>query len=425
MVGWVKESDINTADSPENKNLSGFTVRANGNALDKTQGLVRALEGFIDSMVEPVLLVTPNGQVVGVNAAAAEWFGIKYPLTYSRVKIDYVELIQGICVDQDQLMAKDLPVNAALREGVACSSAVTLHLATRGVLITKMIATPVRDEEGRMACVVLQIHDITEKVRYNRARDEFLYIASHELRNPLGVARGLIQLIQMRFKQRAELTPRLVDYLPGCVSKNWADLFDFQKDIEQLNGVLRNIDQMSQVIYELLDISRLESGRLHLNNRPLELIQLVEEVSRKMQTTTNRHQIKNTTVKTQFNQGQCWVFGDSFRLEQVMVNLIANAIKYSPAGGVIEVSLRKDGDQVIFSVSDRGIGISQEDQQRLFEKFYRVSHSNGVVEEGLGLGLYISTQIIKEHGGKLWVTSELGQGSTFSFSLLEDDEMEQ
>ena len=171
------------------------------------------------------------------------------------------------------------------------------------------------------------------------------------------------------------------------------------------------IDRLTNIINELLDVSRIQTGRLELNLEPTSLRNLIEETCENIQATVVDHKIKCYGDELDI------INIDKYRTGQVLVNLLTNAVKYSPSGGEVEMEYKNRPDDVLVSVRDQGIGIPEEYHDRIFERFYRVYDKNEKTFPGLGMGLYISSEIIKKHGGRIWVESKEGEGSTFYFTL--------
>ncbi|HSY47290.1 MAG TPA: ATP-binding protein [Thermoanaerobaculia bacterium] len=223
----------------------------------------------------------------------------------------------------------------------------------------------------------------------SRLKDEFLSIASHELRTPVTSIKGYTQLAKTLIREN-----------------------DLRTSEEYLDIALDQIDRMSRLILELLDVSRIETGRLEIRREPISWTTFVSDV-------VHRHHIALSERRFQLSLpvGHKRVLGDRDRLEQVLGNLMENAVKYSPDGSEILVSVEDRGDQVVTSVADRGIGIPTDELGQVFERFHRGRHVSSTNYGGLGLGLYITKQIVERHGGAIWVDSREGQGTTFSFSL--------
>lgn len=223
----------------------------------------------------------------------------------------------------------------------------------------------------------------------SRLKDEFLSIASHELRTPVTSIKGYTQLAKTLIHEN-----------------------DLRTSEEYLDIALDQIDRMSRLILELLDVSRIETGRLEIRREPIPWTTFVSDV-------VHRHHTAVSERRFQLNLpvGHKRVLGDRDRLEQVLGNLMENAVKYSPEGSEILVSVDDRGEQILTSVADRGIGIPTDELGQVFERFHRGRQVSSTNYGGLGLGLYITKQIVERHGGAIWVESREGQGTTFSFSL--------
>jgi signal transduction histidine kinase/CHASE3 domain sensor protein len=223
----------------------------------------------------------------------------------------------------------------------------------------------------------------------SRLKDEFLSIASHELRTPVTSIKGYTQLAKTLIRENDLVTSE-----------------------EYLDVALDQIDRMSRLILELLDVSRIETGRLEIRREPIPWSTFVYDVVHRHHTAVSERRFQlNVPVSNKR------IIGDRDRLEQVLGNLMENAVKYSPDGSEILVSLEQRDDQLVTSVADRGIGIPTDELGQVFERFHRGRQVSSTNYGGLGLGLYITKQIVERHGGTIWVESREGQGTTFSFSL--------
>ncbi len=223
----------------------------------------------------------------------------------------------------------------------------------------------------------------------SRLKDEFLSIASHELRTPVTSIKGYTQLAK------------------SLIQEN-----DLHTSIEYLNVALDQIDRMSRLILELLDVSRIETGRLEIKHEPIEWVEFVRRVVERYRYAGHQ---RGFTLK--LPEDLCDVEGDRDRLEQVLGNLLENAIKYSPEGTSVAVEVRRDGDRIQTAITDQGIGIPGDELGQVFERFHRGRQVSSTNYGGLGLGLYISRQIVERHGGSIWVESQQGEGATFFFTL--------
>ncbi len=251
-------------------------------------------------------------------------------------------------------------------------------------------------EGGKPVRMVGTVHDITdrrlaeEQVRQAlRLRNEFLSVASHELKTPVTLLKGYSQILTSKARQKGD-----------------------QEMVKPLEIIDRQVNRMAQLIEDLLDISRIESGKMPFDMAPLDLGAVTEEVIGEV-----RASYPDFELRTHIPTASVWVRGDKLRLQQVITNLLLNAVKYS--GGFREVDLRlcREDGQAVVSVSDRGIGIPVEQQPQVFELYFRGANAPTNNYGGLGLGLYISRGIVERHGGAMRLVSEVGKGSTFSFTL--------
>lgn len=237
-------------------------------------------------------------------------------------------------------------------------------------------------KKGRKNLFYVQIqHDVTKQKLTEQRRKDFLSMASHEIKTPITTLKLLSQTIFKRVKSKVNLSE--------------VKIFE------------RELDRLTNLVNQMLNLAQLETGKMHLNLEQIELVELFGEVIKKMEFLLEGRKIIFDSQET------VTILGDRYRLEQVLINLINNAIKYSEENTSITIGATKENDRVIVSVSDQGKGIEKDKLHRLFEKYYQVDPKN----IGFGLGLYISKRIIAKHRGKIWAESKLGMGSTFYFSL--------
>jgi signal transduction histidine kinase len=241
------------------------------------------------------------------------------------------------------------------------------------------------------ATVVCKNHrrSIIALIDSKQRNDRFLAIASHELRTPLTSMKGYIEVLERRLKRSTQ--PELTVYT-----------IKLDDQLSRMSGMIR----------DLLDVSKIQSGQLEIRRERLSINSVVEQSIEEVQALTNRHQIlvsgwANTPV-----------MGDPVRLCQVIVNLLSNAIKYSPTSDRVMIRVSETRDKVIVSVRDFGIGVPEEERASIFEPYFRSQHTQREdVPGGLGMGLYISQEIVRWHGGRIWLDDREEQGSTFSFIL--------
>jgi signal transduction histidine kinase len=236
----------------------------------------------------------------------------------------------------------------------------------------------------------------------DQLKSQFLSIASHELKTPLTALSGFVQMMLRRVRKRMER---------GQPSpEEWRH--EQQAVVEQMEVVDQQARKLGRLVDDLLDVSRIQSGRVTFDFAPVDLLRLAQEVAGRMQLITAEHQID-----VRAGPGAVTLSADRDQLEQVLNNLLANAIKYSPEGGSILVELRPTEDEMILSVRDQGVGIAAAERENIFDLFYRSQKQRGSRVGGMGVGLYISREIVSRHGGRIWVESEAGAGSTFYVAL--------
>lgn len=220
---------------------------------------------------------------------------------------------------------------------------------------------------------------------------EVTSVISHQLKTPLSAIKSALEVIEK------------------------GDLGALTKDQKEYIGLaLENVERMITLVKDLLDASRIEEGRMHLSLESTDLVALVRRVVDDVRVFA---EAKNTSITLEAEDGIPAIMIDGIKIQEVVNNLIMNAIKYSKGKGKVTISLKKDGKNILFSCSDNGIGIAEADRAKMFGKFYRSPRVSALAPDGSGLGLYISKAIIELSGGKIWFESEVDKGTTFSFTL--------
>lgn len=220
-------------------------------------------------------------------------------------------------------------------------------------------------------------------------RNQFLSIASHELKTPITLLRGYSQILSRQAEKKNDIVA-----------------------LRPLQVIDRQIERMTRLIDDLLDVSRIESGAIEFQMAPFDLVEALREVVGEVAVYS-----PGFDLRLQDGAGELWVSGDRQRIQQVMTNLMTNAIKYASDRREADVHVTRDGDQAVVLVKDYGIGIPQEQQAQVFERYFRGANASANNYGGLGMGLYISRYIIRRHHGSISVESEQGKGSTFTFTL--------
>lgn len=261
--------------------------------------------------------------------------------------------------------------------------------------------SPVRTQEGNFLGVVTILRDVTKEVEADRAKSEFISTVSHELRTPMTAIKGYTELLYG--KTVGSINP----------------------EQEQFLGIIKsNTDRLTALIDDLLDISRIETGRMRFDPKPVQVGDVIAEV---ISALAGQAEAKNLALTYEVVGGMPKIMGDQDRLNQVLTNLIGNAIHYTPEDGEIKVRTYPVEGAIRVDVQDTGIGVASEELGRIFERFYRANHPVVQESSGTGLGLSIVRMFIEMHGGRVWVESELDHGSTFTFILplpVQDEERE-
>ena len=330
---------------------------------------------ILGSMVEGVAVVDIRERLVFANPAFAEILGLDVPPTAGSALVEVVrqtELLEAV----RQVLHGEPSVHAEIVTGTLKPR----HFATT--------VAAVRAVETTGAVAVL--HDITELRRLERVRRDFVANVSHELRTPLTAIQGFAETL-----------------LGGAVE-------DPQNRGRFLEIILDHARRLARLTEDLLRLSQIEADRTDLEGQQLTAAALIESCA---ETTRMRAARKDITLIADAPVNLPEIAGDYRRLAEVLQNLLDNAVQYTPSGGRISFGAAQSGSDVIFTVADTGIGIPQADQMRIFERFYRVDAARSREAGGTGLGLSIAKHLVEAHGGRIWVESEVGQGSQFHFSV--------
>lgn len=342
----------------------------NARLYERVENERRTLSAILDSSAEAVVVTDPAGRLLLANRSAQQNLGIENRMA----PLAEVVLHPGLLAFLEQAAAEEGTVS----EQVRLEDGRTLSVSV----------APVRDREGRTIGHVAVMHDITHLVELDEMKNRFVSTVSHDLKAPLTAIRGYTELLRT----------------VGPLNEEQA-LFS-----ERILEVTR---EMAHLINNLLDLGKIEAGL----GCEFQAVDLGEVLIGAKYNLALPAQQKGLLVEVEVPAGLPKVRGDLYRLQQVMANLVGNAIKYTPAGGRIWIRAEERPDEVQVSVSDTGIGISPADLPRVFEKFFRARDPRAGDEEGSGLGLAIVKSIVTEHGGRVWVESTLGKGSTFYFTL--------
>jgi PAS domain S-box-containing protein len=331
----------------------------------------------LEHVDDGVFLVDDAGAIQHWNPAAAAITG----LPPSAV------LGQGADAVLPDWLAVGPTIPVALVPGPGSTDARTLPFVIEGREVWLSISG-VAFEDG----IVYAFRNLTEERALDELKGEFVATVSHELRTPLAAIYGSAQTL-------------LRDDI----------VIDEDKRQRLLQVIAQESERLSRVAADILLANRIDSGRLHLDTRPLDVAHLAEDVIDRMQSCIAERE--DVTLEIVASQPGSFVAGDEDKLRQVLINLVDNAVKYSPDGGAVEVRVESDGACLRVSVSDEGLGIPHGEQQRIFGKFYRVDPQLSRGVGGTGLGLYICRELVRRMDGRLTVSSKEGEGSTFVVEL--------
>lgn len=335
----------------------------------------------VENTKDLITLLDPQGTLLYISPSWKSMLGYTPEDLIGKQK--YTELVHP----EDLSTARET-VQQALNGKIMMSSSLRIKHKKGNWVLLESIGSAVFDEQDRPSMVVMTSHDVTERTELERRKDDFISMASHELKTPVTSMTMFIQLLQ-RYNAEEGDTHAL----------------------SLLEKMDKQMKKMTKLIGDLLDLSKIQAGRLEFRKEVFIINDLVKEIVDTLQPTTNKHKfIVGEKIEEK-------VFADRDRIGQVLINLITNAIKYSPRADKIVISSTVQKNEVVLHIRDFGIGITARDQEKIFERFFRAEGANERTYPGFGIGLYISQEIIKKHNGTIWVSSEKGKGSTFSFSL--------
>jgi len=251
----------------------------------------------------------------------------------------------------------------------------------------------------------LELKEANRKIQEaDRAKTEFLSIVSHELRTPLTAVLGFAKIKSKRLDKSIFPNLRLED---DTVKES------VLKVKNNINTIISEGVRLTDLINDLLDVTKIEEGKIEWDMEPVSVAEIIELAADITNRSFERHGLE---LECDIEDGLPEVAGDKYRLEQVLINLLSNALKFTE-DGYIRCRAWMIDDEILISVKDTGGGISERDQERVFEKFRQIGTASKGKSRGTGLGLPICKEIVNRHGGRIWVESELGKGSTFSFTL--------
>jgi PAS domain S-box-containing protein len=348
-------------------------------ARQKFEESEKLLQTIINGSTAVIYMKDLKGKYITVNSQYEKLFNVSRKNVKGKTDYDILpkEIAQTVrSNDQQVLQAKK---TLEWEEVIPLKDGLHTYLSVK---------FPLFDANNQPYAVCGISTDITERKELEKRKDDFINMASHELKTPV-----------TSMKVFNQITKKLAT--KGEIKRS---LYYFSKIDDQMN-------KLSKLIGELLNLSRIQAGKLELQKEAFDLDHLIKDTVENVKTTTTKHTLQ---IKGKIRMQ---IFADPDRVGQVLINLLTNAIKYSPQGGKIIVTVENKDDVVLIAVQDFGIGIAKENQAKIFDRFYQVTDPAEKTFPGLGIGLYIAAEIIKRHGGTIQVKSAKGKGSTFSFTL--------
>lgn len=346
------------------------------------------VDAVIHNLAEGVMVVDKSGKVLLMNPAAEKLLGVKQadkvgkPVTEDLKEDQLVSMTSGNLKDPESTSKK--------------VEVISLNDETKKVL--QASTAVIENEDGQTVGMVSVLSDVTRQKQLEELKDKFVANVSHELRTPLvAIEKSLALILE---KELGDVTP------------------EQQKFLEIAR---RNIGRLSRLINDLLDVSKLEAGKMNLKHELVSVKDTVQPVLATLQTWAGD---KKISLKMELSDEKMTIDADSDRLTQVLTNLAGNAMKFTPEGGTITIDAKEgsgdpqiEGGYIEIGVRDTGIGIAKEDQEKIFQKFEQVSLAQPQGVSSTGLGLTIVKEIVELHGGRIWVESTPGKGSRFAFRL--------
>jgi PAS domain S-box-containing protein len=360
------------------------------------------LHTVLDQLPEGIVLVEARtGKVRYANSAAADMLGftlphlIGTPLNQSALRSPY-----GLSGQHQQSVFRwNFALIHALWGKKVTNQEIIITRPDGSEIVVLSSAAPIRMPNGLIREAVLVFQDITSLKQLEHQKNEFFAVTNHELRTPLTSILGFTEL------------------LLGYPTQGTEEMYEYA-----IGSIAQECEYLARLLDDLLEVSRLEYGRLDLKRRYQDLLVPLTQIVNKRIQINNRHHL-HFKLEELAPEEQLMGWFDLLRIEQIVRNLLSNAVKYSATGSAIEIGARPHRDalgraqEVVLWVKDEGIGIATRDLPHIFERFYRAGSLETSSVSGFGIGLYLTKQLVKEHEGRIWVESRVGQGSTFFVAL--------
>jgi len=338
----------------------------------------KRLHSILSYMTDGVLATNRRGQIIMINDMAKRQLGVERDDALNQnilelLKIEEEYELRDLITQSPELMIYSQNVNGEY-----------ISLRVRFALI--------RRESGFISGLVAVLHDTTEQEKEERERRLFVSNVSHELRTPLTSVKSYLEALD----EGALTEPVAPDFI--------------KVSLDETNRMMR-------MVTDLLHLSRIDNATSHLDVELINFTAFITFILNRFDKMKSQDEEKKYELVRDYPINSVWIEIDTDKMTQVIDNILNNAIKYSPDGGKITVSMKTTDDQMILSISDQGLGIPKEDLPKIFDRFYRVDKARSRAQGGTGLGLAIAKEIVKQHNGFIWAKSEYGKGSTFTIVL--------
>ena len=343
----------------------------------------KRLHSILSYMTDGVLATNRRGQITMINDMAKKQLGVESDDALNQnilelLKIEDEYELRDLITQSPEMMIYSQNVNGEY-----------ISLRVRFALI--------RRESGFISGLVAVLHDTTEQEKEERERRLFVSNVSHELRTPLTSVKSYLEALD----EGALYEPVAPDFIKVSLNET---------------------NRMMRMVTDLLHLSRIDNATSHLDVELINFTAFITFILNRFDKMRAQEQEKKYELVRDYPITSVWIEIDTDKMTQVIDNILNNAIKYSPDGGKITVSMKTTDDQMILSISDQGLGIPKEDLPKIFDRFYRVDKARSRAQGGTGLGLAIAKEIIKQHNGFIWAKSEYGKGSTFTIVLPYDND---
>ena len=335
---------------------------------------------LLDNIGEGVVVIDTSGHILLENRVALEITGVQErpEMITEMLPDNRLSRPEGSPVNNNQL-----PVARLLRGEYFADEEYVLERPDGSIKRLLTNGNAVKDRQGKIILILITLRDVTELRQLEQIKEDYLHMVSHDLRSPLAVILCHAQLLELIAS-------------------------DDQRILNSVKVITTSTRRMDNMISDLVDSTRFESGQLVLKSKAINLKEFMRDLLER---------VKGVLDVTRVRVAGCQILplveADPDRLERITINLLSNALKYSPNDKRVEINFKVQGDRVVIAVKDQGKGIAATDLPYLFDRYYRVKAS----EEGLGLGLFITKRLVEAHGGRIWVESKLGEGSVFFFTL--------